>query len=231
MKTNRILAVLLSVILISLFFTSCKKDDPNDPTPTPNQFVSLENPYLICANRNPGGVGFDFEYKANKGGGNNMDSLTVNDFEYDIIIRTIKAEKPDQSLGGAPYIKLHDDVMAVNYSEVDTSCKGYGDFQNLTAANIQAYTLQADDVNFDINSVPTGSTGQPLMNDLLQEYNKLVIGQKWKEAANNTIIDDEPIWIIQTREGKIVKFIVTQFPANPAPTSTGYIVIVWDFVE
>lgn len=223
--------VIVALTFWSVLYTSCKKDEVDDPTPTISQFVSLENPYLICANRNPGGVGFDFEYKGEKGGGNNMDSLTVSDFEYDLKIRTIKVEKPDGSLGGAPFIQLYETVNAVNYSSVDTTCKGYSDFQNLTAANIQAYTLQADDPNFDLSSVPTGTTGSPLMQDLNQELNKLVVGQRWKDAAGNTIADDEPIWIIQTREGEIVKFIITQFPANPAPTSTGYISIEWDFVD
>jgi hypothetical protein len=69
------------------------------------------------------------------------------------------------------------------------------------------------------------------MNDLLLEYARLIIGQKWKEAANNDVADDEPIWIIETEEGRIVKFIVTDFPANPAPTSTGYISIEWGFIN
>jgi hypothetical protein len=214
-----------------ILFTSCEKDEPDDPTPTVSQFVSLENPYLICANRNPGGVGFDFEYTGEKGGANNMDSLTVTDFEYDLKIRTIKVEKPDGSLGGAPFIQLHETAKAVNYSTIDTTCKGYSDFQNLNSTNIQNYTLQSDDQNFDIATVPVGTTGSPLMQDLNQELNKLVLGQRWKDAAGNTIADDEPIWIIQTREGKIVKFIVNQMPANPAPTSTGYVKIEWDFVE
>jgi glutathione peroxidase-family protein len=193
--------------------------------------VSLENPYLICSNRNPGGVGFDFEYKGEKGGANNMDSLTVSDFEYDLKIRTIKVEKTDGSLGGSPFIQLYETVKAVNYSSVDTTCKGYSDFQNLTSSNIQNYTLQSYNSSFNLASVPVGATGSPLMQNLNQELNKLVIGQRWKEATGNTIADDEPIWIIQTREGKIVKFIVTQMPANPAPTSTGYVKIEWNFVQ
>jgi len=232
MKTKSLSLLLFATIaVLGLLFTSCKKDETDDPIPTNNQFVSLENPYLICANRNPGGVGFDFEYKGKKGGANNMDSLTVNDFEYDLKIRTIKGEKPDGSLGGAPFIQLHETVKAVNYSAVDTTCNGYSDFQNLNSSNIQNYILQSDDPNFDLTSVLTGTTGSPLMQQLMQEYNKLVIGQKWKDAANNNIDDDEPIWIIQTREGKIIKFIVTDFPADPAPTSTGYITIEWTFVE
>lgn len=69
------------------------------------------------------------------------------------------------------------------------------------------------------------------MKELAKEYKKLVIGQTWREPANNNIADDEPIWIIQTKEGRLVKFIVPKFPAKPAPTPTGYIEIVWDFVE
>jgi hypothetical protein len=223
--------VIAALTIGAVFFTSCEKDEDDNPTPNESQFVSLESPYLICANRNPGGVGFDFEYNGEKGGANNLDSLIVEDFAYDLKIRTIKGEKPDGSLGGAPYIQLSTTAQAVNYSAVDTTCKGFTDFTNLNSSNIQNYTLQSDDASFDISTVPVGTTGSPLMQDLMQEYNKLVIGQKWKEAANNDIADDEPIWIIETPEGRIVKFIITDFPADPAPTSTGYIAIEWDFVE
>ena len=58
--------VFVALAFWGVLFTSCEKDEPDDPTPTISQFVSLENPYLICANRNPGGVGFDFEYKDRK---------------------------------------------------------------------------------------------------------------------------------------------------------------------
>ncbi|NCC73039.1 MAG: hypothetical protein EOM06_06540 [Sphingobacteriia bacterium] len=224
----RFLIVAAVVALWSITITSCDTEDENKPAPNENQFVSLQSPYLICSTRNPGGVGFDFEYNDEKGGANNLDSLTVTDFEYDLKIRTIKGEKPDGSLGGFPYIRLSASAQAVNYSSIDTTCKGYTDFQNLNSTNIQTYTLQSDDSSFDLSAVTVGNTGSPLMQELLQEYNKLIIGQRWKEAANNDIADDEPIWVIKTREGRIVKFIVTDFPADPAPTSTGYIAIEWD---
>ncbi|MFP4026132.1 MAG: hypothetical protein ACLFVR_16545 [Thiohalospira sp.] len=232
MKTlrNSVFAV-IALVFGGVLFTSCEKDEDDNLTPNESQFVSLESPYLICAGRNPGGVGFDFEYNGEKGGANNLDSLTVDDFEYDLKIRVIKGEKPDESLGGAPYIQLSATAKAVNYSAVDTTCKGFTDFTNLNSSNIQNYTLQSDDASFDISTVPVGTTGSPLMQDLMEEYNKLVIGQKWKEAANNDIDDDEPIWIIETEEGRIVKFMVTDFPADPAPTSTGYITVEWGFVE
>ncbi|HPR58225.1 MAG TPA: hypothetical protein PK915_07630 [Bacteroidales bacterium] len=217
-------------VLWSITITSCDTEDEKEPAPNENQFVSLTSPYLICSTRNPGGVGFDFEYNGEKGGANNLDSLTVTDFEYDLKIRTIKGEKPDGSLGGFPYIQLSASAQAVNYSSIDTTCKGYTDFQNLNSANIQTYTLQSDDSSFDLSAVTAGNTGSPLMLELLQEYNKLVIGQRWKEAANNEIADDEPVWVIKTREGRMIKFIVTDFPADPAPTSTGYIAIEWDYL-
>ncbi|MFW6328388.1 MAG: hypothetical protein ACOC2F_08765, partial [Bacteroidota bacterium] len=157
MKTlrNSVFAI-VALAFWSVLFTSCEKDEDDNPPSNESQFNSLESPYLICANRNPGGVGFDFEYNEEKGGANNLDSLTVDDFAYDLKIRTIKGEKPDGSLGGAPYIQLSATAQAVNYSSVDTTCKGFTDFTNLNSSNIQNYTLQSDDASFDISTVPTG---------------------------------------------------------------------------
>lgn len=225
------LSILVLSILCVVLSTSCEKEGNEDPKNDNDQFESLTSPYLICASRNPGGVGFDFEYAGKKGGANNLDDPTVEDFTYDVKILTIKGEKPDGTLGGAPYIQLSTNSKAINYTTIDHSCTGISDFTNLNQSNIQNYLLQSDGSSFDLTSLPTGSTGSPLMQQLLQEYNKLVIGQRWKEAANNDIADDEPIWIIQTEEGRIVKFIITDFPADPAPTTTGYIAISWDFVD
>lgn len=233
MKPKSITLLFWATLLFgAIIISACDKDDDDDkPTSTITEFVSLESPYLICANRNPGGVGFDFEYNGKKGGANNLDSLTVPDFAYDAKIRTIKGEKPDGTLGGAPYIQLYATVEAVNYSKIDTTCTGFTSFTNLNIDNIQEYTLSTDNISFDLASVQTGATGNPMMQALSQELNKLIIGQKWKPCANNSIANDEPIWLIKTREGKLVKLIVTKFPAYPAPTSTGYISIEWSFVE
>lgn len=221
----------LLLALFMLTIVSCEKDDDENNVEKQSEFKSLETPYLICAGRNPGGVGFDFEYNGKKGGANNMDSLIVDDFAYDLKIRTIKGEKGDGSLGGAPYIQLYAITQAVNYSEVDASCKGITKFNALTTSNIQNYTLTSDDVTFDITSVGTGTTGAPMMGALQTEYAKLVIGEAWKATAKNDKAEDEFIWIVKTREGKLVKFIVTDFPAAPAPTATGYISIMWDYLD
>jgi hypothetical protein len=160
-----------------------------------------------------------------------MDSLSVPDFVFDAKIRTIKAEKPDGSLQGMPFFELADGAQAVNYSTVDPTCTGYTAFENLTLASVQSYTLQSDDASFDLSTCTSGTTGQPLLADVQAEYAKLVIGDQWKSPANNSVVDDEPIWIISTVDGYTVKMIVTDFPADPAPTATGYIEIAWDILQ
>ncbi|MEA3317590.1 MAG: hypothetical protein U9R54_06500 [Bacteroidota bacterium] len=109
--------VLAALIFGAVLFTSCEKDEDNELTTNESQFVSLESPYLICAGRNPGGVGFDFEYNGEKGGANNLDSLTVDNFTYDLKIRTIKGEKTDGSLGSTPYIQLSVLIAAIKIKE------------------------------------------------------------------------------------------------------------------
>ncbi len=231
MKRHKIFFYSIIVALFTLIVVSCEEDDDNNKVEKESEFESLQSPYLICAGRNPGGVGFDFEYNGKKGGANNIDKPSVDDFEYDLIIRTIKGEKGDGSLGGASYIQLFSTNEAVNYSTVDASCKGFNKFNALTSADLQTYTFSSDDASFDVASVEKGETGAPLMGKLQSEYNKLAIGEKWKSAAKNDIADDEPIWIVKTREGKLVKFIITDFPADPAPTATGYVEIIWDYLD
>ncbi|MBI9068277.1 MAG: hypothetical protein JEZ09_13370 [Salinivirgaceae bacterium] len=220
-----------AMALLMFMAISCEKDEDENNIEKTSEFVSVEAPYLICAGRNPGGVGFDFQYNGEKGGANNMDSLSVIDFQYDLKIRTIKGENGDGTLGGAPFIQLNTKSEAVNYSSVDATCKGLIKFNALSSANVASYTLATDDAAFNIASVTKGETGAPMMEGLQSEYAKLVIGEAWKAAAKNDILEDEPIWIVKTREGKLVKFIVVDFPAKPAPTASGYVAITWDYLN
>jgi predicted Fe-Mo cluster-binding NifX family protein len=226
--------------LLMLVAVSCEKEkDDNDPV-AEYKFESLETPYLICAGRNPGGIGFDFEYNGNMGGAFNIDDSTFSaNLEYDLKIRTVKGEKSDGSLGGAPFVQLHEEAKAVNYSAVDTTCTGMAKFNALTSSGIKDYTLASDDASFNVSSVATGKTGAPLMGKLQNEYVKLVIGEAWKAATKSVKANDEPIWIVKTREGRLVKLIVTDFPADPAVypthepsvTETGFIDITWDYLD
>jgi len=221
-------------LLMSLFlvpaFVACEDDDDNDEKKQETTFSSLESPYLICAGRNPGGVGFDFEYQGNPGGANNMDDPTVTDFSYDIKVRTIKGEKPDGTLGGMPFIVLGKDAHAVNYTTQNASCCGLKKYKALTKTEVSELTFKTDDSAFSLENLTVGKTEKPLMSELKKQYKKLVIGDKWKEAAKNDVENDEPVWVIRTSEGAYVKMIVTQFPAAPAPTATGYIAIEWEIL-
>ena len=170
MKTKLLIPFFAVLALIA----GCDKDDDNPVSSGgSSSFTSLESPYLICASRNPGGVGFDFEYDGETGGANNLDSLTVDDFTYDIRIITTKAEKADGTLAGMPRIELSENTQAVNYSSVDTTCTGQTAFENLTADNMQDVTYKSDDTSFDISSLETGDTGKPLSSAVQTEYKKL----------------------------------------------------------
>jgi ligand-binding sensor domain-containing protein len=111
-------------------------------------------------------------------------------------------------------------AKAVNYSSVDETCKGVTSFKNLKKSNLLDYTLKSDDPSFDISSVQKGESGTPLMKELAKELQKISLSDKRGENLPTTnIADDEPIWIIQTKEGRLVKFIVPKFPAKPRPNS------------
>jgi hypothetical protein len=72
MKTRKSpFSILVVGLLWTVLFTSCEKEENDDPENKEDQFVSLTSPYLICASRNPGAVGFNFEYRVDKGGTNN----------------------------------------------------------------------------------------------------------------------------------------------------------------
>jgi hypothetical protein len=226
-------AALLSVLaMAAVVHIGCDEDDGAPSGPSGSSFTSLESPYLICAGRNPGGVGFDFEYQGEEGGADNLDALQVADFDWDLKVITTKGEKPGGDHQGMPRIQLAADAEAVNYSAVDPSCKGVTRFNDLTAGDIGSPTYQSDDPSFDPSGLPVGGTlGLPTVEAMQQEYQKLVIGDKWKGPAKNDVAEDELIWIVKTSEGRLVKLIVDDFPAADAPTPTGYISLIWGFLE
>ena len=220
---------ILFLFVMSLSLISCDKGDDPEPKESSSTFTSLSSPYLICANRNPGGVGFDFEYDGKTGGANNMDSLTVDDFEADVVVKTIKADS-DGSTTSANMITLNNGAQAVNYSSVDASCKGYTAFQKLTysTASAKGPTFGSDGSDYTLTGLTSGTSGFPLLSEVNTQIAKLVIGDKWKAPAKNSVADDEPIFIIKIQEGRWVKLIITEFPATTnAPTATGYVAIEW----
>lgn len=230
---KRYIGLLSAIIaLLAITISSCENNDDDDKKSGTGDFSSLSSPYLICANRNPGGVGFDFEYNSETGGANNMDSLTVTDFKVDALVKTIKADNAGTAVA-INFIALNNNAKVVNYSAIDPDCTGLTDFESLTyeIANAKNLSFTSDSTGFDLSTLNTGTSGGPLLSEVTVHLKKLIMGDKWKVTAKNAIADDELIWIIKTDEGRWVKFIVTEFPSSNAPTANGYISIEWDFLN
>jgi hypothetical protein len=233
MKRLNFLLQIMALSAISLIYVSCSDDDDdNQNTETKGKFKAIEAPYLICANRNPGGVGFDFKYDSKSGGANNMDDVSVSDFKEDLIIKTIKTDK-DGSANAVNFITLNNGATAVNYSNIDNNCCGITAFNALTYKTVSEKTLsfKFDDQNFSLDNLSSGTSGLPLFSEVQPQVKKLFIGDAWKAPAKNDVEDDEPIWIIKTQEGHLVKFIVNEFPASNAPTANGYVNIQWSLLK
>jgi len=231
--------ILLLILAASIF--SCTKDDENEKQTKQKEvketFTSLESPYLICAGRNPGGVAFDFIYKGNKGGSNNVDDIKMKELNPDMVVKTVKGQKSEtnKSLGGMPSIRLSSKAKGLNYSAQDSKFIGYKSYLKIIKISdikLDETKFKSDDSSFDLTKLKKGSSGKSLISDIAKEYKKLVIGNKWLKSAHNTIEGDEPIWIIKTSEGKYVKMIVKRFPAiiNGKATN-GYISLEWSILE
>ncbi len=227
-------------ITIKYFYQADGSTDLSDDTEA-EVFESLSSPYLICANRNPGGVGLDFVYKGKAGGTQNMDESP--DLKYDLYIKTIKGEKTDGTTGGMPAAVLFGDssnvdnaVKAFEASSLASVATGDDGYNALTAVTAEISAgLRADAAGFTLEELETGSTGSPLMSAINAQYKKLAIGDKWKAAAKTGDrtgpSGDESVWVIKTREGRHVKMMFIAMPAAGAPTGSGYVAIKWDLID
>jgi hypothetical protein len=227
-------------ITIKYFYQADGSTDLSDDSEA-TVFESLQSPYLVCASRNPGGVGFDFVFKGKTGGAQNMDESP--DLKYDLYIKTVKGEKPDGSLGGMPAVVLYGDssdvsdaVFAFEASSLASISTGDAGYDAVTSASTEIKAgLRADAAGFSMEGLESGGTGNPLMSAINKQYKKLAIGDKWKAAAKTGDkigpSGDESVWVIKTREGRHVKMMFTAFPAAGAPTETGYVAIKWDMID
>ena len=232
MKLNNIFLI---VLLLSLLTIACSKDDEQDNVVPQDKFYPLESPYALCLGSNPGGIVFDFVYKGEKAGANNFDYPSVKDLDVDMMIKNVRGHVYPgyEGGGGMPHMRLCQGATAVNYSAVDEACRGHEAYLSLRKTDLPELTFCSDDPSFDISSLARGESGNPLIAELNKEFkDKLVIGNLWKEPAHNDIKGDEIVWIIKTKEGRMVKMIVTQFPATDGEmVKNGYIAMEWDLLD
>ena len=121
--------------------------------------------------------------------------------------------------------------QAVCYSTIKTECTGAAEYAKVKKSDVKDLDFAADNSGFDLSKLTTGHTGKPVLAETKEEFKKLVIADKWKPTANNDDQTDELVWIIKTSEGAYVKMMVSDFPAAPAPTATGFVAIEWELLK
>ncbi len=232
-----VFSLLLAAIVLPLMFLGCSDDDDNDNETSYNWLTS---PYLICAARNPGGVVFDFVLNGEKGGAVNLDEYP--DFDWDLLVKVFKCENIEGEVKGFPFADLHGDVdvldaaLGIDASSLDDIGTGNEGYNAVTYVSSDILNgLAADEAGFDPDSVPAGETGYPLYSGpdgMKAQYDKLVIGEKWKATAKTGDLSgpsgDEKVWVIETKEGRHVKLMFEAFPANG---EKGYVAIKWDLID
>lgn len=224
------------VLTLPVLCVSCSESNEEEVihskevvVPDSKVVFTASNPYLVCAGRNPAGIGFDFSYQKQKGGALEMALLEDDMYKtvaVDMVIRTIKAEKEGKPMG-CPFIQLFHGAKALKYSE-KTGLQAYKTLSNIS---IDPSKFVMDQEEFDVNSIAVSASGFREYALVRKQFDKLVIGDHWKMPLFNSINDDEPIWIIKTSDNKYVKMIVSEFPSKKAPTKTGYCNIEWDLIE
>ncbi len=242
------LAIVLAACAGAMSLAGCFWDDSDDDDPSAQEVTS---PFLICANRNPGGVGIDLD----SGKAYNIDDYPG--FDWDIRIKTMKGAQVTAakalSLVGGPYIKLRESVVsAVKWSTAGSS--NY-DAITLSAYNASGLSPIAGIAEIDLSTVDTVLEGEFTTSELSaagvaignyyynssysglsktglkQKYATLVMGEAWKSAAANTSHTDDYIYIVRSSGGSYYKLMFTDIGENSDIAQSGYIKVVWRKLE
>lgn len=159
---NRINQFLLALLLVILF-AGCASDSDDDDDEADS--LALESPFLICASKNPGGVGFDFS-SDRSGTAYNLDDIP--DLEYDLKIKTIKGYRKVNGVStkkGCPYAELYRNstdntdnaAEAVNITGLDSSIVGETGYTGITSADSYLASFAKDTADIDTNLVDASS--------------------------------------------------------------------------
>lgn len=227
---KRKVTVVAAAILMTAVYTGCEGDGTGGGSGT------VTSPFLVCGGRNPGGVGIDLD----SGTAWNLDDNPT--FDWDVMFQTKKGVRNAGGwvLKGAPYIKLRQHLWAYEY----TGGTGVTVYNALTDNPGETLVEETEPDPLDFSGVDKVLDTDPAYaedNSLLgkmyyaasgkaglkQEYTPLVIGESWKGAAGNTNDDDDKIYIIESDQGTLFKFIVTNFGPNSDLGEPGYAEIEW----
>ena len=247
MKKN----LLVFSVFALLMLPGC--DDSGDDS---NSIVVLpvDSPYLICVNRNPGGVGFDFD----SGVAYNLDENPYMD--WDLRIKTHKGHKdanPRSGYKGRPVIDLAGGAPDGVSGYLHANSVVESDYTDFALTDVVDANFVFDPVDdYDISTVAVitynhgdgdqtgyvyaGTFNSTDYDDPTTDHNTL--REVYKDSfalANGSGFEywwsggsfATPLYVIKTDQGTVVKFWLEEFPATNAATSSGYINIRWEVLE
>ncbi len=232
---KKLIIALCGPVILGLVMTGCYDDSSGDDDASVGPVTS---PFLVCGGRNPGGVGIDLD----SGTAWNLDDNPT--FDWDVMFQTKKGVRNAGGwvLKGAPYIKLRQTVVEA-YMHDETGVAEYDAITSDPLTGTFAPDTEADPLDFSgVDKVEVGDDAYNADDSLLgkmyyaatgkaglkQEYTPLVIGESWKSAATNTDDTDDKIYIIESDQGTLFKFIVTNFGPSSDLGESGYAEIEWE---
>ena len=228
MKKLFVMFLAFSIIGMS----GCSDDDDNGEG-NGSVVDPVTNPYKVCAGEVPAGVGIDLD----SGTAYDLDAKP-DDFTWDIRIKVFKADYVDSPNGensqeakGAPHIKLQGTTLKAYIHD------GTGEtvYTNITSTSVVPGDLVADDVGeLDLSGVLKDPNGYPYYKggSGLNKYydDNLVIGNDWK-LSPDWGIGDEPVYIIETDEGKYVKLMVKGMGAKGSNPGQKFIDVTFELLN
>ncbi len=244
-KKNAGKCFLCTFVFALLSLTGCFSDNDESGDSSAPDVVQAELPFIVCANRNPGGVGVDLD----SGEAYNIDDNP--DFDWDFRIKAFKGVQGtdgEPALAGAPFIKLKGTaVMAAVWQGA-----GEAEYSSILLADVTGLELSPDGYEeIDLSAVDVVQEGEFTQaqlesgncavgnyyyawsgkNGLKQEYAKCAVGESWKSTSSNTDHTDDIIYIIKSDSGSFFKVKVPNFGPKSDLGESGYCELVWEKLQ
>ncbi len=225
MCINRSLLTYMLITLVALggiTVTGCSSDDSS-------KVEELKSPYLICAKRNPGGVGIDLD----TGEAFNLDDAP--DMDWDIKLKVYKGwdkvtnpTAPPTKNFARPYIALRGKSGGAKVVEAATfGSTGQTAYDGIQKSAVTSLAYGADTIDDVDKSKVTKEkkeiagntevfyiykTSESSATDTLKyQYDQLQIGEKFKKNCVDKDHTNDPIYIIKTDKGNYFKVIIQNF--------------------
>ncbi len=226
--------LLLPLILLASFITSCEDDDI-EKTIVQGDYPVKEYYLERSPSINVWGAGMDFVHSECKSTETNLDyeyMEEVDDFPYDIDFYVVKSyyydENGDLQNEGCPAMLLSSSTQGCKIGE------GLEFFTNLTTITSDMIDQLAYDPVIDYSDYKDEETGFYEREGLFAAIDKCVIGRDFRSGVleipdGMTEEEVQPVYLIKTSEGAYVKFMVRTYkPAKPNEKQT---IVHWQVIS